>query len=174
MEPFSVVYCAFVQGINRSPVDSPHKGKMTRIFDVSLLSVWTNCWMNYYVLYNWPLIWDAISHFNVAVMKILYLYMLKFFWKQIQFSSCINVIFTVTVEIVSTSIHKRSTHRSECPPPTSLSEWMSSSASIWTSGLPSKSIPTKHKFQWFRQLQQLTSQWCFRFSSFIELYRRER
>ena len=36
-------YCPFVQGIHRSPVDSPHKGIVTWTFDV-LLSVRTNCW----------------------------------------------------------------------------------------------------------------------------------
>ena len=39
-------YCPFVRGIHRSPVDTPHKGTVARTFDVSLLSVWTNCWTN--------------------------------------------------------------------------------------------------------------------------------
>ena len=38
METF-LCYCRFVQGIHRSPVDSHHKGTITQIFDVSLLSV---------------------------------------------------------------------------------------------------------------------------------------
>ena len=39
-------YCPFVREIHRSLVDSPHKWTLTRTFEVSLLSVWPNCWTN--------------------------------------------------------------------------------------------------------------------------------
>ena len=39
-------YWPFVRGIHLSPVDSPHKGPVTRTSDVPLLSVWTNGWTN--------------------------------------------------------------------------------------------------------------------------------
>ena len=60
METFSglLSICA---GNHQSLVDSPHKGAVTRTFDVSLLSVGTNCWTNtrltgysrYWMLWNW-------------------------------------------------------------------------------------------------------------------------
>ena len=39
-------YCTFVQGIHWSLVDSPLKRTVTWTFDVSLLTVGTNCWTN--------------------------------------------------------------------------------------------------------------------------------
>ena len=53
-------YCPFMQGMHQSPVDSPHKGTVMWTFNVSLLSIWTNCWTN-----TWLVIGDA--------MKVIYL-----------------------------------------------------------------------------------------------------
>ena len=36
----------FVRGIHRSPVNSPHKGQWRGGFDVSLICVWINDWVN--------------------------------------------------------------------------------------------------------------------------------
>ena len=36
----------FVRGIHRSPVNSPHKGQWRAAFMFSLISVWTNGWVN--------------------------------------------------------------------------------------------------------------------------------
>ena len=41
---------------------SPHKGAVTRTFDVSLLSVWTNCWTN--------IIWKVSNfHYSDVIMN---------------------------------------------------------------------------------------------------------
>ena len=37
----------FVQGIHRSPVNSPHKGQWRGALMFSLISVWINGWVNY-------------------------------------------------------------------------------------------------------------------------------
>ena len=34
-------------------VDSPHKGTITRTFDISLLAIWTDCWTNIRLAGNW-------------------------------------------------------------------------------------------------------------------------
>ena len=39
-------YWPFVQGIHRSPVNSPHKGQWRRAFMFSLICVWINGWVN--------------------------------------------------------------------------------------------------------------------------------
>ena len=39
-------YWSFVRGIPRSPVNSPHKGPVTRRFDVSFICVWINGGVN--------------------------------------------------------------------------------------------------------------------------------
>ena len=39
-------YWPFVRGINRSPVNSPHKGKWHGVLMFSLICAWTNRWVN--------------------------------------------------------------------------------------------------------------------------------
>ena len=39
-------YCAFVRGIHRSPVNSPHKGQWRRALMFSLICAWTKVWVN--------------------------------------------------------------------------------------------------------------------------------
>ena len=39
-------YWPFVRGINRSPVNSPHKGQWTGALMFSFICVWTNAWVN--------------------------------------------------------------------------------------------------------------------------------
>ena len=39
-------YWPFVRGINRSPVDSPHKGQWRGVFMFCLILSWTNSWVN--------------------------------------------------------------------------------------------------------------------------------
>ena len=45
METFSALL-AFVWGIHRSPVNSPHKGQWRRALMFSLICTWINCWVN--------------------------------------------------------------------------------------------------------------------------------
>ena len=45
METFSVSL-AFVRGIHRWPVNSPHKGQWHRAMMLSLICAWRNCWVN--------------------------------------------------------------------------------------------------------------------------------
>ena len=39
-------YCPFVRGINRSPVNSPHKGQWHGVFVFSLICAWMDGWVN--------------------------------------------------------------------------------------------------------------------------------
>ena len=50
-------YWAFVRGIHRPPVDSPHKGQWWRALTFSLMYVWTNDWVSTGIV---PVIWDAV------------------------------------------------------------------------------------------------------------------
>ena len=43
---FPRCYWPFVRGINRSPVNSPHKGQWRRTLTFSLICAWTNDWVN--------------------------------------------------------------------------------------------------------------------------------
>ena len=45
MEHF-LCYWPFLQGIHRSPVNSPHKGQWRGALMFSLICVWINCWVN--------------------------------------------------------------------------------------------------------------------------------
>ena len=45
-KPQSSMSLAFVRGIHRSPVDSPHKGQWHRALRFSLIYAWTNDWAN--------------------------------------------------------------------------------------------------------------------------------
>ena len=45
-------YWPFVRGIDWSPMDSPHKGTVTQIFDDFFLSAWISCWTNSHVVVN--------------------------------------------------------------------------------------------------------------------------
>ena len=54
METFSTLL-SFVWGIHRSPADSPRKETVARTVDVSLFSVWTNCWTNTWLTGIWDI-----------------------------------------------------------------------------------------------------------------------
>ena len=58
-------YWPFVQGIHRSPVNSPHKGQWRRALMISLICVWINGWVNN------PEVGDLrcyLAHFDFTVM----------------------------------------------------------------------------------------------------------
>ena len=70
-------YCPFVQGIHRSPVNSPHKGQWRGALMFSLICSWTNVWINngdagdlkryrahcdFTVLYAWPNLTKGLRH----------------------------------------------------------------------------------------------------------------
>ena len=60
-------YWPFVQGIHRSPVNSPHKGQWQRVLMFSLICTWTNAWVNNSEAGDWR---RHHTHYVVTVMSI--------------------------------------------------------------------------------------------------------
>ena len=65
METFSVSL-AFVRGIHRSPVNSPHKGQWRGALMFSLICAWINCWVNNREAVD---LRRHRAHYDVIVMK---------------------------------------------------------------------------------------------------------
>ena len=58
-------YWAFVRGIHRSPVNSPHKGQWRGPLMFSLICAWTNGWVNNRDAGD---LWPLRAHYDVTVM----------------------------------------------------------------------------------------------------------
>ena len=59
-------YWPFVQGIHRSPVNSPHKGQWRGAFMFSLISVWINDWVNNGEAGD---LWRHRGHYDVTALR---------------------------------------------------------------------------------------------------------
>ena len=64
-------YLPFVQGIHRSPVNSPHKGQWRRALMFSLICVWINGWVNKREAGD---LRRHCAHYDVTVMSSVELY----------------------------------------------------------------------------------------------------
>ena len=58
-------YWAFLRGIRRSPVNSPHKGQGRGALVFSLICAWANGWANHRGAGD---LWRRCAHYNVTVM----------------------------------------------------------------------------------------------------------
>ena len=65
METFSASL-AFVRGIHRSPVNSPHKGQWRGTLMFSLICAWTNGWVNNLEAGDWR---RHRAHYDATVME---------------------------------------------------------------------------------------------------------
>ena len=68
METFSALL-AFVRGIHRSPVNSPHKGQWCGALMFSLICVWINSWVNNREAGDWR---RYRAHYDVIVILFQY------------------------------------------------------------------------------------------------------
>ena len=61
----------FVRGIHQSPVNSPHKGQWRGALMISLICVWTNCWVNTGDAGDFR---GHRAHYDITVMSIISAY----------------------------------------------------------------------------------------------------